>query len=156
MGHGGLPRVAGRNSCEAAAWRLGLAGKTARLPAARACAGRARGVVTAHRPHVGRRGGAFTSGLAVARRWQGVAGDLEGTTGVVPGKEERARVHRNGMPTVRRRKWCQEVAFNGGGIAPVVIDECGEVLQLERDLGVRRRQSIEGWSSSEGRSPERA
>jgi hypothetical protein len=32
----------------------------------------------------------------------------------------------------------------------VVVDERGEVLQLEGDPGVRRRQSIEEWSSSEG------
>jgi hypothetical protein len=31
----------------------------------------------------------------VAQRWQGVAGDLEGATGKVPGKEERAGVHQN-------------------------------------------------------------
>jgi hypothetical protein len=44
--------------------------------------------------------------------------------------------------------------FNGGGVAPVVIDVRGGVLQLEGDPGVRRRRSIEGKSSSEGRSPE--
>jgi hypothetical protein len=32
----------------------------------------------------------------------------------------------------------------------VVVDECGEVLQLEGDPGVRRRRSIEECSSSEG------
>jgi hypothetical protein len=46
--------------------------------------------------------------------------------------------------------------FNGGGVAPVVVDEGGWVLQLEGDSGVRRRRSIEGKSSSEGRSPEGA
>jgi hypothetical protein len=35
-------------------------------------------------------------------------------------------------------------------VAPVVVDECGEVLQLEGDPGVRRRRSIEECSSSEG------
>jgi hypothetical protein len=45
---------------------------------------------------------------------------------------------------------------SGGGVAPVVVDEGGWVLQLEGDPGVRRRQSIEGKSSSEGRSPEGA
>jgi hypothetical protein len=68
----------------------------------------------------------------------------------VPRKEERAGAHRNGMPTVRRRKRRRAVAFNGGGVALVVIDERGEVLQLEGDPGVRRRRSIEEWSSSEG------
>jgi hypothetical protein len=45
---------------------------------------------------------------------------------------------------------------SGGGVAPVVVDEGGWVLQLEGDPGVRRRQSIEGKSSSEGRSSEGA
>jgi hypothetical protein len=40
--------------------------------------------------------------------------------------------------------------FSGGGVAPVVVDERGEVLQLEGDPGVRSRRSIEEWSSSEG------
>jgi hypothetical protein len=68
----------------------------------------------------------------------------------VPGKEERAGAHRNGVTTVRRCKRRRATAFNGGGVAPVVIDERGEVLQLERDPGVRRRWLIEGKSSSEG------
>jgi hypothetical protein len=86
----------------------------------------------------------------VAQRRQGVVGDLEGSTGEVPGKEERAGAHRNGVPTVRQRKRRWAAAFNGGGVAPVVVDERGEVLQLEGDPGVRRRRSIEEWSSSEG------
>jgi hypothetical protein len=72
----------------------------------------------------------------------------------VPGKEERAGAHRNGVPMVRRRKQRRAVVFNGGGVAPVVVDEGGWVLQLEGDPGVRRRRSIERWSGSEGRSPE--
>jgi hypothetical protein len=44
--------------------------------------------------------------------------------------------------------------FNGGRVTPVVVDEAGWVLQLERDSGVRRQWSIEGKGSSEGRSPE--
>jgi hypothetical protein len=68
----------------------------------------------------------------------------------VPGKEERAKVHRNSVPVVRQRKRRQAAVFNGGGVAPVVVDERGEVMQLERDPGVRRRRSIEEWSSSEG------
>jgi hypothetical protein len=47
-------------------------------------------------------------------------------------------------------------AFNGGGVAPVVVDQGGWVLQLEGDPGVRRRWSIEGKCSSEGGSPEGA
>jgi hypothetical protein len=72
----------------------------------------------------------------------------------VPGKEEGAGVHWSGGPTVRRRKRCWAAVFDGSGVAPVVVDEGGWVLQLEGDPGVRRRRSIEGWSSSEGRSPE--
>jgi hypothetical protein len=70
-----------------------------------------------------------------ASRRQGAAGDLEGATGEVPGKEEGAGAHQNGGPTVRwhKRRWT--MVFNGGGIAPVVIDECGRVLQLEGDQG---------------------
>jgi hypothetical protein len=43
-----------------------------------------------------------------------------------------------------------EEAFNGGGVVPVVVDERGEVLQLEGDPRARRRRSNEEWSSSEG------
>jgi hypothetical protein len=68
----------------------------------------------------------------------------------VPGKEERAAAHQNGGLTVRRRKRRRAMAFNGGGVAPVVIDECGGPLQLEGDQGVRRQRSIEERSSSEG------
>jgi hypothetical protein len=46
--------------------------------------------------------------------------------------------------------------FNGDGVALVIVDEGGWVLQLEGDPGVRRRRSIEGKSSSEGCSPEGA
>jgi hypothetical protein len=93
---------------------------------------------------------ALAGGSAAASRWQGVAIDLEGGTGEVPGKEERTGAHRNGVPTVRRCKRCRAAAFNGGGVAPVVVDERGEVMQLEGDPGVWRRWSIEEWSSSEG------
>jgi hypothetical protein len=51
----------------------------------------------------------------------------------VPGKEEKTGAHQNGGPMVRRHKRCQAAVFNGGGVAPVVIDECGWVLQLEGD-----------------------
>jgi hypothetical protein len=65
----------------------------------------------------------------VARWRQGVAGDLEGATGKVPGKEERAEAHQNGGLTVRRRKRRRATVFNGGGVAPVVVDVRGGVLQ---------------------------
>jgi hypothetical protein len=90
---------------------------------------------------------------ATARRRQGLVGDLEWATGEVPGKEERVGAHRNGVPTVRRCKRHRVAVFNDGGVAPVVINEDGWVLQLEGEPGVRRRWSIEERSSSEGRSP---
>jgi hypothetical protein len=139
----GLPCTAGRNSREAAAWRLDPAGKMA-------CVAHGNARAPAWSPRAGRRGGVLTGGLAVASRSQGVAGDLEGATGEVPGKEEGARVHRSSGPTVRRRKRRWAAVFNGGGVAPVAVDECGGIRQLEGDQGVRRRQSIEEWSSSVG------
>jgi hypothetical protein len=51
----------------------------------------------------------------------------------VPGKEEGAEAHRSDVPTVRRHKRHWVVAFNGDGVAPVVVNERGEVLQLEGD-----------------------
>jgi hypothetical protein len=65
----------------------------------------------------------------------------------VPGKKEREGAHWNGVPTVRRRKRCRAAAFNSGRVAPVVVDERGEVLQLEGDPGVRRRRSIGEWAA---------
>jgi hypothetical protein len=92
--------------------------------ARRACAG----VVTTHRLRVGRRGGVLADGSAMARQRQGVAGDLKGATGKVPGKEEGAEAHQSGVPTVRQ---CNGVGRRSVG--------CGGVLQLEGDPGVRRR-----------------
>jgi hypothetical protein len=46
----------------------------------------------------------------------------------VPGKEEGAGAHQSGGPTVRRRKRRRAAVFNGGEVAPVVVDECGGVL----------------------------
>jgi hypothetical protein len=57
---------------------------------------------------------------------------------------------------VGRREVAGAAAFNGGGVAPMVVDQGGWVLQLGGDPGVRRRRSIEGKCSSEGRSPEGA
>jgi hypothetical protein len=69
-----------------------------------------------------------TSMHAVARRRQGVAGDLEGVTGKVSGKEERAGAQRNDG----------SIVLAGGEGAPVVVVRCDEVLQLERGKGVRK------------------
>jgi hypothetical protein len=65
----------------------------------------------------------------VAQRQQGVTGDLEGVTGKVPDKEERAGAHRNGGSTVRRRKRRPAAAFIGGEGAPVGGDGGCGVLQ---------------------------
>jgi hypothetical protein len=78
----------------------------------------------------------LASGSAVARRRQGVVGDLEGATGKVPGKEERVGVHRNGGSTARREESSGTAAFTNGEGAPVVVVECDEVLQLGRGKGV--------------------
>jgi hypothetical protein len=75
----------------------------------------------------------LVGGSAVARRRQGGAEDLEGATGEASGKEERAGAHRNGVSTVRRSKRRRVAAFKGGGVALVVLDERGEVLQLKGD-----------------------
>jgi hypothetical protein len=48
------------------------------------------------------------------------------------------------------------VAFNGGGVAPVVIDECGEVVHLEGGKGLRRGRLIEKNEGSGRRSPTKA
>jgi hypothetical protein len=66
------------------------------------------GTVTTRRPHAGRRGGVLTGGSAVARRRQGVAGE-----------------HRWGRATVGQREVAGAAAFNGGRVAPVVVDEGG-------------------------------
>jgi hypothetical protein len=54
-------------------------------------------------------------------------------TGVLSCKEERAGAHWNRVPMVRRCKRRRAAAINGGGVALVVVDQCGEVLQLEGD-----------------------
>jgi hypothetical protein len=80
------------------------------------------------------------NGSAAASRRQGVAGDLDGAIGEVPGKEEEAGAHWSGGLTVRWRKRRRAAVF---------IDEGGWVLQHEGDQGVRRQRSIEEWSNSE-------
>jgi hypothetical protein len=105
----------------------------------------------ARAPRTGRRGGVLAGGLVVAQRQQGVAGDLEGVTGKVPGKEERAGAHRNGGPMVRRCKRRRAAAFVGGEGAPMVAGGGDEALQLGRGEGVRDLQEISGIGSS-GRS----
>jgi hypothetical protein len=84
---------------------------------------------------------------------QGVAGDLEGVTGKVPDKEERARAHRNGGSTVRREESSRTAALTGGEGAPVVVVGCDEVLQLGRGKGVRKSQEIARIGDSGRSSP---
>jgi hypothetical protein len=76
-----------------------------------------------------RRGGVLAGGSVVAQRRQGVAGDLEGVAGKVPGKEERTGVHRNGGSMVRRCKRRRAAAFIGGEGAPVVVGGGGGVMK---------------------------
>jgi hypothetical protein len=94
---------------------------------------------------VGQRGGS-----AVACLWQGVAGEHRWGPGVAPGEKSEDGAHRGGRATMGRREVAGAAVFNDGGVAPVVVNEGGGVLQLEGDPGVRRRRSIEGRSSSEG------
>jgi hypothetical protein len=100
--------------------------------------GRARSVVTARSPRAGHHGGALASVSVTANRRQRAVGELVGATGWTPGTEEGARVHQKGGLTARRCKRRRAVVFNGGGVAPVVVDECGEVLHVEGDKGLRR------------------
>jgi hypothetical protein len=74
----------------------------------------------------------ITGARSPTARWRLAGGKvlLEISRGAqgVPGKEEGVGAHQSGGPTVRRRERCRAAAFNGGGVAPVVIDECGGVL----------------------------
>jgi hypothetical protein len=93
------------------------------------------GTATTRRLCMGRRGGVLAGGSVVAQRRQGVTGDLEGVTGKVPGKEERAGVHQNDESMVRRRKRRRAAAFIGEEGTPVGgDDQCG-VLQHRRCKG---------------------
>jgi hypothetical protein len=101
-------------------------------------------------PRVGRRGGALAGGSAVARRWQGVVGDLEGATGKVPSKEEGGR----GAPERCADGEAVQTA-SGDGVQRRRGSSCGSRRAWRGPAargrpGVRRRRSIEEWSSSEG------
>jgi hypothetical protein len=107
----------------------GLRGLLQRASAARA------GAVITRRPRAGRRSSVLAGGSAVARRWQGVAGDLEGVTGKVAGKEERAGAHQNGGSTVRREESSGTAAFADGEGALVGGDSGCGVLQHRCERG---------------------
>jgi hypothetical protein len=73
----------------------------------------------------------------------------------VPSKEERAGAHRNGGSIMRQHKRCRAAVFNSGGVAPVVVDVCGGVLQHRCGRGKRDLAPIWERRSSKGRSLER-
>jgi hypothetical protein len=79
-------------------------------------------------------------------------GQLTWEEGEVPGKVEPVGTHRGGGATMGRRGRIETAAFRWR-VAPVIIDECGEVLQLEGDKGVRKWQLIEETRGSRRRSP---
>jgi hypothetical protein len=104
-----------------------------------------------------RRGHRAIAGSPVAAsRRQGATGEHAEATGRTPGKEEGAGTHQKGGSTARRRKQHRATAFNDGGVAPMVVDVCGEVLQLEGDKGVRRGWLIKKNRGSGRRSPMKA
>jgi hypothetical protein len=71
----------------------------------------------------------------VASRQQGVAGELEGTTGRAPSNESGGRAHPNSGASVGQR--CT-VALGGGGAGTVVTDDAAQVLHHgERERRVR-------------------
>jgi hypothetical protein len=113
-----------------------------------ACATRGNACAPAWSPHTDRARDSVVARLPAARCCRRPRGGHRGDA-----RQGGAEAHRSGVPMVRRRKRRQAAAFNDGGVALVVIDERGGgggVLQLEGDPGVRRRRSIEEWSSSEG------
>jgi hypothetical protein len=92
----------------------------------------------------------LTDGSVVTRRRQGVVGEHRWGPEEALGKKSGGGAHRGGRATVGRQEVVGVAALNGGGVTPVVVDEGGWVLELERDPGVRRWRPIEGKSSSEG------
>jgi hypothetical protein len=84
-------------------------------------------------------------------RWrQSVARDLEGVTGKVPGKDERAGAHRNGGSTTRREESSETAAFAGGEGAPMGGDGGCGVLQHRCERGKLGLAPIWEWCGSEG------
>jgi hypothetical protein len=144
--------VTGRKAGWGSAWRPGPAAERSACPRGYVRAGHAGGVVTTCNPHMGRCGGALADGLVVASRRQGVAGELMGTTGRASGNESGGGAHRGRRSTVRWRGWLGMAAFRWRA-APTIADECGEVLQLERDKGVRKWRLMEETGGSRRRSP---
>jgi hypothetical protein len=95
-------------------------------------------------------GGALIGGSAVTHRRHGVTGEHRWGPREASGKKSGDGAHRGGRATVGRRKAAGAAVFNGSGVAPVVVDVRGRLLQLDGDPGVRRRWSIEGKSARGG------
>jgi hypothetical protein len=100
-----------------------------------------------------RRGHCAQSARAVARsptahRRQGVAGEHRWGPGEASGKKSGDGAHRDGGAA-------GAVVFNGGGVAPVVVDVRGRVLQHRCGRGKRDLAPIRGMMKLGGRSPER-
>jgi hypothetical protein len=119
-------------------------------------------------PRAGRCGGTLAEGPVVAIRWQGVTDELVGTTGTAPGNESGGGARRGRRSTARRRGRLGTVAFQWR-VALAIIDECGEVLQLEGDNGgeemavdggdrrLEEALTDEWWMAAQfGRNPVRA
>jgi hypothetical protein len=100
--------------------------------------------------------GALVSGSAVAHRWQGVAGKHRWGPGEAPGRKGGDGAHRGGRAMVGRRKAAGAAVFNGGGVAPVVVDVQGGVLHHRCGRGKRDLVPIRGMAKLGGRSPEAA
>jgi hypothetical protein len=94
----------------------------------------------------------LAGGSTVTRRRHGVAEDLEGVTGKVPGKEEWTEAHRNSGSMVRRCQQRRAAAFVDGEGSPVVADVPEEVLQLRRGKGVRKLQKKSRGLDARGRA----
>jgi hypothetical protein len=112
---GGLPRAAGQNSREAAARPNEENGM--------------------HGPRQRTRDGAVARSSA-AQRWLAGGKVYPGSTRGVPGWRQAGHDRRGRTEAAARRRGgeaAQDSVFNGGGVAPVALDECGGVLQLEED-----------------------
>jgi hypothetical protein len=96
-----------------------------------------------------------TGGSVVAHQRQGAAGEHRWVPGEASGKKSGDGAHRGGRATVGRRKATGAVVFNGGGVAPVVVDVQGGVLQHRCGREKRDLAPIRGMVKLGGCSPER-
>jgi hypothetical protein len=103
-------------------------------------------------PRAGRRSG------TVAEGWWWLAGGKVlptsswGSPGGRRARRGLAGITEGGGVMTGRRVWLGTVAFQWR-VAPATIDECGEVLQLEGDTGVRKWWLMEEIGGSRGHSP---